>query len=77
MIVKTRVRCCALLLFVAALASCSREDSERTKHEIRRDLKDAKQKAQEGAHEASREIKKGVGEIKRELGKDGEKKPER
>lgn len=75
--VRTRVWYCTAVLLVMVLGACSREDSERTKHEIRRDLRDAKEKAQEGAHEASREIKKGVGEMKRELGKEGEKKPER
>ena len=55
------------LVLIGALAGCSREDTEKTKREVKTDTQKAEREIKKDAHEASREIKKGVDEIKREV----------
>ena len=60
-----------VLILIAGLAGCTREDDEAARrklqkatHELKRDLHQAGQEIKRDAHEASQEIKKGTQKLK-------------
>ena len=63
-----------VLLLIAGLAGCTREDDETARRklknagqELKRDLHQAGQEIKRDAHEASREIKKGTQKLKEDV----------